>query len=112
MDGYKLGVVETRFAELIWQHEPLTSGELVNYANRSCNGKNPRPTQYSKNFANTVSFRTKTARSLLFSHRRAITPYRVRNLWRTPSTVPFPRFLPPLLRGNPFQRRTLRKFSA
>ena len=30
MDGYKLGVVETRFAELIWQHEPLTSGELVN----------------------------------------------------------------------------------
>ena len=29
MDGYKLGVVETHFAELIWQHEPLTSGELV-----------------------------------------------------------------------------------
>ena len=29
MDGYKLGVVETRFAELIWQHEPLTSSELV-----------------------------------------------------------------------------------
>ena len=29
MDGYKLGVVETRFAELIWQHEPLTSGKLV-----------------------------------------------------------------------------------
>ena len=29
MDGYKLGAVETRFAELIWQHEPLTSGELV-----------------------------------------------------------------------------------
>ena len=28
MDGYKLGVVETRFAELIWQHEPLTSGKL------------------------------------------------------------------------------------
>ena len=27
MDGYKLGVVETRFAELIWQHEPLTSGQ-------------------------------------------------------------------------------------
>ena len=25
----KLGIVETHFAELIWQHEPLTSGELV-----------------------------------------------------------------------------------
>ena len=29
MEEYRLGPVETRFAELIWQHEPLTSGELV-----------------------------------------------------------------------------------
>ena len=29
MDDFRLGVVETRFAELIWSHEPLTSGELV-----------------------------------------------------------------------------------
>ena len=29
MECYKLGVVESHFAELIWQHEPLTSGELV-----------------------------------------------------------------------------------
>lgn len=29
MEDTKLGVVESRFADLIWQHEPLTSGELV-----------------------------------------------------------------------------------
>ena len=29
MEDYRLGVVETRFAELIWSHEPLPSGELV-----------------------------------------------------------------------------------
>lgn len=29
MEEYKLGAVEARFADLIWQHEPLTSGELV-----------------------------------------------------------------------------------
>lgn len=29
MDDFRLGIVETRFAELIWAHEPLTSGELV-----------------------------------------------------------------------------------
>ena len=29
IEEYKLGAVETRFADLIWQHEPLTSGELV-----------------------------------------------------------------------------------
>ncbi len=26
---YKLGVMETRFAELIWDHEPTSSGDLV-----------------------------------------------------------------------------------
>lgn len=29
MDNYKLGVVEQQFAELIWQNEPIASGELV-----------------------------------------------------------------------------------
>ena len=29
MSDYKLGEVETRFAELIWANEPLGSGELV-----------------------------------------------------------------------------------
>ena len=29
MNDAKLGAVETRFAELIWANEPLTSGELV-----------------------------------------------------------------------------------
>lgn len=29
MDDTKLGAIESRFADLIWAHEPLTSGELV-----------------------------------------------------------------------------------
>lgn len=29
MEDTKLGVVEARFADLIWQNEPLSSGELV-----------------------------------------------------------------------------------
>lgn len=29
MDSYKLGIVEQKFAELIWQNEPISSGELV-----------------------------------------------------------------------------------
>lgn len=29
MDNCKLGIVEQHFAELIWQSEPITSGELV-----------------------------------------------------------------------------------
>ena len=29
MTDMRLGVVETRFADLIWEHEPVSSGELV-----------------------------------------------------------------------------------
>ena len=29
MDNYKLGFVEQKFAELIWNNEPISSGELV-----------------------------------------------------------------------------------
>lgn len=29
MDSYKLGEMEGRFADLIWQHEPVASGTLV-----------------------------------------------------------------------------------
>lgn len=29
MEEYKLGIVETKFAEIIWSHEPLSSRELV-----------------------------------------------------------------------------------
>jgi len=29
MEDMKLGVVESRFADIIWSHEPLTSRELV-----------------------------------------------------------------------------------
>lgn len=29
MTDYKLGAVESRFAEIVWSHEPLTTGELI-----------------------------------------------------------------------------------
>ncbi len=32
VEVYKMGVVETRFAELIWSHEPINSGGLVKLA--------------------------------------------------------------------------------
>lgn len=29
MLDYKLGAVESRFADIVWEHEPLSTGELV-----------------------------------------------------------------------------------
>ena len=45
MRDSKLGVVETRFAEIIWAHEPIASRELSEICNRELNWK--RPTTYN-----------------------------------------------------------------
>ena len=45
MDDLKLGVVEERFAELIWAHEPLSSRELAELCQKELNWK--RPTTYT-----------------------------------------------------------------
>ncbi len=45
MTDYKLGMVETRFAELIWQNEPLPSGALVKLCEKELSWK--KPTTYT-----------------------------------------------------------------
>ncbi len=37
MSELKLGAVESRFADLIWQNEPITSGDLVKLAGNALN---------------------------------------------------------------------------
>ena len=37
----KLGAVESRFAEIIWRNEPLSSGELVQLCQQELNWKQP-----------------------------------------------------------------------
>ncbi len=45
MEEYKLGVVESKFADIIWQHEPLPSRELVALCQQALNWK--KPTTYT-----------------------------------------------------------------
>ena len=61
MEGYKLGVVETRFAELIWQHEPLTSGELVKLCEQELKWKKSTTYTVLKSFASMGYFKMRTA---------------------------------------------------
>lgn len=39
MNDLRLGAVEARFAEIIWQHEPLSSAELVRLAEQALRWK-------------------------------------------------------------------------
>lgn len=45
MDDYKLGAVESRFADIIWANEPLHSRELVILCQQRLNWK--KPTTYT-----------------------------------------------------------------
>lgn len=45
MTDYRLGAVESRFAELIWQHAPLHSRELVKLCEQELGWK--KPTTYN-----------------------------------------------------------------
>ena len=45
MDEMKLGVVESRFADIVWQNEPLSTKELVSLCEKELNWK--RTTTYT-----------------------------------------------------------------
>ncbi len=45
MDDLKLGAIEARFADLIWQNEPISSGELVKLCQQELAWK--KPTTYT-----------------------------------------------------------------
>lgn len=45
MEDMKLGMVESRFADIIWAHEPLPSGELVKLCEAELHWK--KPTTYT-----------------------------------------------------------------
>lgn len=45
MDELKLGVVESHFADIVWQNEPLPSGELVKLCEKELSWK--KPTTYT-----------------------------------------------------------------
>ena len=45
MDDLKLGAIEARFADLIWQNEPISSGELVKLCQQELGWK--KPTTYT-----------------------------------------------------------------
>ena len=45
MDDKKLGYVESKFADIIWRLEPISSGELVKHCEAELNWK--KPTTYT-----------------------------------------------------------------
>ena len=45
MKSFELGAIQERFADIIWEHEPIASGELAKICEKELNWK--RPTTYT-----------------------------------------------------------------
>lgn len=44
MKDFELGAIQERFADIVWAHEPIASGELAKICEKELNWK--RPTTY------------------------------------------------------------------
>ena len=45
MIDFELGTIQERFADIVWEHEPIASGELTKICDKELNWK--RPTTYT-----------------------------------------------------------------
>lgn len=82
MTEIKLGAVETRFAGLIWNNEPLFSGELVRLCETELRWKNQLLIQFCGGCVSVEFFKTRMGWFLLNYQSKGSMPCRVKNLWK------------------------------
>ena len=96
MEETKLGVIESRFADLIWANAPLSSGELVRLCGEELGWK--KSTTYTV-------LKKLCCRGLFRNDGGTVTAAVSRGLWRRPSRDRSRRFSPPLPAGKNSRRR-------
>ena len=75
----KLGNVESQFADIIWNHEPIPSGELVKICEKELEWK--KSTTYTM-------LKRLCERGIFKNEKLSLVPLKVRNLWKTHLRVP------------------------
>lgn len=91
MSDLKMGPVETRFAEIIWDREPVGSTELVRLADEALGWKKSTTYTVLKRLCDRASSKTRAAPSPAVCPGRTMTPPRVSNSWRKAFPGPCPR---------------------
>ena len=110
MQDFKLGAVESRFADLIWLHAPITTSELVKLCAQELSWK--RTTTYTvlKRLCERGLFQTawsrRCSRAQNFTHGRA------NSSSSRASTARFPHFLPHSPPASACPRRKSPRFAA
>ena len=91
MNDCKLGAVESRFADLIWQNEPIASTALVKLAEQELSWKKSTTYTVLKRLSQRGIFQNQDGTVTSLLSREAFMPHRANSLWRKPSPAPSPR---------------------
>ena len=85
MGDMKLGVIETRFAEIIWANAPLTTNQLIRLCAEKLAWK--RTTTYTvlKKLCEKGIFKTENSMVTVLVSRQEFEECRASSLWRRPS---------------------------
>ena len=90
MSDLKMGPVETRFAEIIWEKEPVGSTELVKLAEESLGWKKSTTYTVLKRLCDRGIFQNEGG-TVTSCPGRTMTPPRASNSWRKAFPGPCPR---------------------
>ena len=96
MEDHKLGAMETRFAELIWVHAPIASGELVKICQKELEWKKSTTYTMLRRLCQRGIFKIKADWSLPFYPEKNFKRFKARSLSRIRFRVPCRPFSPPL----------------
>ena len=99
MSELQMGVVETRFAEMIWQNEPMSSAELAKQAEAELKWKKTTSYTVLKRLCDKGIFQNKKGTVTSFRARN-ISQCKAKGLLTRPSVARCPPFWPPLPRAK------------
>jgi BlaI family penicillinase repressor len=84
----KLGNVESQFADIIWNHEPIPSGELVKICEKELEWKKSTTYTMLKRLCERGIFKNENGIVSSLMTKLSLVPLKVRNLWKTHLRVP------------------------
>lgn len=106
----ELGEVQALFAGLIWEHEPVGSGELVKLCETKFGWKKPTTYTVLRKLCEKGLFRNENGTVSAVISKEEFNAKEVRNLWRIPFLDRYPLLSQPLPPGKSSPKRKWQRF--
>ena len=112
MDELKLGPVEARFAQLIWDHAPISSGELVKLCARELEWKKSTTYTVLKKLCDKGIFRNDGGTVTVVKTKQEIQAIQTHQFVEDTFSGSLPAFLAAFAQGGPLSPKDIRDIRA